>query len=499
MKKFVLGLTAVAAMTGSASAADLAARPYTTVAAAPIASWTGCYIGAGGGGASTTNDHNDRATVAPFFSRTETSGARGWFGTVQGGCDYQFNNWVVGAFGDYDLMDVTGEVGFDGAFQLSRRVGSQKQDGQWAVGARAGYAVLPQLLTYVSAGYTQAHWKSTDLFAVGAGTPPLNLPGATKGGWFIGAGDEYALDFLPGLFWKTEYRYSEFDRATVPVNYTPFGAGPATILTAEKFREHSVRSELVYRFNWGGPATTGSGSTLAAYTKAPVAAAPVANWTGCYVGAGGGGASTSNSNNTYVTATGAANLNETAGARGWFGTVQAGCDYQFNHWVVGAFGDYDFMDVKGDVGFDGSFLFGRTSGSQKQDSQWALGTRAGYLVLPQLLTYVSGGYTQAHWKSTDLFVPGLTTPSLGLPGATKGGWFIGAGDEYALGFLQGLFWKTEYRYSEFDRANVPVSFLPGLGGGGPTGLSMTEKFREHSVRSELVYRFNWAGPVAAKY
>jgi outer membrane immunogenic protein len=59
-----------------------------------------------------------------------------------------------------------------------------------------------------------------------------------------------------------------------------------------------------------------------------------------------------------------------------------------------------------------------------------------------------------------------------------------------------LFWKTEYRYSEFDRANVAINdFVTGL----PIGLSATEKVREHSVRSELVYRFNWAGPVVAKY
>src|SRR3569623_926129 len=103
------------------------------------------------------------------------------------------------------------------------------------------------------------------------------------------------------------------------------------------------------------------------------------------------------------------------------------------------------MDVRGDVG-----LFPGTSGQQKQDWQWAVGGRVGYVVLPQLLTYISGGYTQAHWKSTTLSVLGVG-PVLGSPGYTKGGWFIGTGDEYALtNFLPGLFWKTEYRYSEFD-------------------------------------------------
>ncbi|MCP3470016.1 porin family protein [Bradyrhizobium sp. CCGUVB1N3] len=251
MKKIVLALTAVVAMTGAASAADLAARPYTKapVVAAPVPSWTGCYLGAGGGAAMTNNDYNDFVTTtgAPFNPNT-TGGARGWFGTVQGGCDYQFGNWVAGAFADYDFMDVHGDHSTLGA-----AFGQQKQDWQWAVGGRVGYLVLPQLLTYVSGGYTQGHWKGTDYSVLGVVGPQVSTSGFTKGGWFIGTGDEYALtSFLPGLFWKTEYRYSEFDRANTDI--TVFGTGAASGLSqTQKLREHSVRSELVYRFNWGGP------------------------------------------------------------------------------------------------------------------------------------------------------------------------------------------------------------------------------------------------------
>jgi outer membrane immunogenic protein len=267
MKKLVLALSAVAAFTGSAVAADLPARTYTKAPPPPVAvaNWTGCYIGGGGGGAYTNNDHNDVNAVTSFFGPAGspagpnmTTGARGWFGTVGAGCDYQFNNFVVGVFGDYDFMDVKGDIAFDG-IRGPMVTGSQKQDSQWAVGGRVGYVVLPQLMTYVSGGYTQAHWKNSTL--VGFGTlfpsPSVVLPGATKGGWFIGAGDEYALSFLPGLFWKTEYRYSEFDRANVGVNFAPgvpvVGGLPTGFSMTEKFREHSVRSELVYRFNWGGP------------------------------------------------------------------------------------------------------------------------------------------------------------------------------------------------------------------------------------------------------
>ncbi len=249
MKKLVLALTAVAAFTAPALAADMAAKA-PPMRAAPMAyapSWTGCYLGAGWGSAMTNNDENavDTATGVAITGNT-TIGARGWFGTVQGGCDYQFGNFVVGGFADYDFMDVHGDAGDLGFY------GRQKQDQQWAVGGRLGYVVVPQLLTYVSTGFTQAHWNSTDFSALGALTPSVTTPAITRDGWFIGFGDEYALSFLPGLFWKTEYRYSEFDRATVSVNVWNTGV-PTGASATEKVREQSIRTELVYRFNWGGP------------------------------------------------------------------------------------------------------------------------------------------------------------------------------------------------------------------------------------------------------
>ncbi|MGC2811060.1 MAG: hypothetical protein WA303_11855, partial [Bradyrhizobium sp.] len=53
MKKFLLGASALVAVVSitPASAADLAARPYTKAPPmmAPIYDWTGFYIGANGG------------------------------------------------------------------------------------------------------------------------------------------------------------------------------------------------------------------------------------------------------------------------------------------------------------------------------------------------------------------------------------------------------------------------------------------------------------------
>jgi len=52
MKKILLGMIGVVALSGSAMAADMAARPYKAppVVVAPIYDWTGFYIGANGVG-----------------------------------------------------------------------------------------------------------------------------------------------------------------------------------------------------------------------------------------------------------------------------------------------------------------------------------------------------------------------------------------------------------------------------------------------------------------
>ena len=51
MKKLLLGTIGLVALSGSAMAADLAARPYKAppLVVAPIYDWTGFYIGANGG------------------------------------------------------------------------------------------------------------------------------------------------------------------------------------------------------------------------------------------------------------------------------------------------------------------------------------------------------------------------------------------------------------------------------------------------------------------
>jgi outer membrane immunogenic protein len=259
MKKFLLALTAVAAMAGSASAADLAAKPYVKAPMpAPVYNWTGCYIGGGVGygWSSSEGRQVDPVTGAVLVNLGDTSG-KGWLGQVGAGCDYQFagplGNWVIGILGDYAWSDVRGDhIGLGGL-----GVGRLKEDNSWAVGGRIGYLVNPTFLTYVNAGYTQTHFKDTTYFSNGF-IPPLGaatgafLPGSTYNGWFIGSGFEYSMSWLPGLFWKTEYRYSQFDRKQLNVLDSATGL-PTGLAETVKPVTQSVITSLVYRFNWGGP------------------------------------------------------------------------------------------------------------------------------------------------------------------------------------------------------------------------------------------------------
>src|SRR5437762_8111718 len=115
MKKLALVVGAAAAFTGSAGAADMPARAYSKApppAPVVVTNWTGCYVG-GGGGYGLYHQENTGFLDPPLapahsqFTATETASGKGYFGTVQGGCDYQFalGSWgvVIGAFGDYDF------------------------------------------------------------------------------------------------------------------------------------------------------------------------------------------------------------------------------------------------------------------------------------------------------------------------------------------------------------------------------------------------------------
>src|SRR5262249_38848129 len=159
----LLALTAVAAMTSAASAADLAARPYVKAPPpAPVYSWTGFYIFGGAGGGLWAADQHVQTTGTNIpLTIDQRQGGSGWFGQGGLGYDWQFNTtWVAGVFADGQFGSIRGTL--QDPTVLGGLTGTQKLEDSWAVGARLGWLVAPNVLTYVNGGYSGAHFGSTN-------------------------------------------------------------------------------------------------------------------------------------------------------------------------------------------------------------------------------------------------------------------------------------------------------------------------------------------------
>ena len=119
--------------------------------------------------------------------------------------------------------------------------------------------------------------------------------------------------------------------------------------------------------------------------------------------------------------------------------------------VIGAFADYDFSGIKGDLAFNAS-----GAAEEKLKILWAAGGRS------------AGFRSSSSWCLCPAATPrrgSANQPRLGFnprclacrPKHTYTGWFIGAGYEYGLGWLPGLFWKTEYRFADYGSDSVRLS------------------------------------------
>jgi outer membrane immunogenic protein len=185
MKTRILGLLAATAIAtagiSAASAADLplrAAPPAPVIAAAPIFTWTGFYVGVNAGYGWSDDDFD-----AVDFADDEDDG--GFVGGAQIGYNYQIGSFVVGLEGDIQYAD----FGRDGVFNFEDEDGDilegEFESSDWfgTVRARAGVA-FGQALIYGTGGFAFADDAT---------------------GWTVGGGLEYA--FTNNLSAKIEGLY----------------------------------------------------------------------------------------------------------------------------------------------------------------------------------------------------------------------------------------------------------------------------------------------------
>jgi outer membrane immunogenic protein len=241
---------------------SLAASP--AFAASPGPSWTGCYIdGAVGYGFWKQNHYTETYPPPALLTAPTNNGGDGWLGSLGAGCDYQATaRFIVGAFGDYDFTNLNGssELIVPGTFLLPDPTfsGNQKESAAWSVGGRFGFLLTNSLMAYVNGGYTQARFDQVEFGDLAA---PFTsniyfMPAHTYQGWFIGGGTEYVLDSdwigFTGLSWRTEYRFSSYGSADLPVSVTASGA-PTGLAENVQHVVQTVTAGVVWRFNFGAP------------------------------------------------------------------------------------------------------------------------------------------------------------------------------------------------------------------------------------------------------
>ena len=215
MKKVLLASACLFALAAPASAADLAARPYTKAPIAPAAvyNWTGFYLGVVGGGA--WEDANSPAMQGGFVGGTA-------------GYNWQTGSVVFGIEADGAWADVNAS-----ATALGITVAS-KTDALGTVRGRIGWAVNNVLL-YGTGGYA---WIDNKISITTLGLTVSDSK--FHSGWTVGAGVE--AFFAPQWSVKGEYLYRSLGSETY------FG-GVGVPLNSGTLNLHTVQVGVNYHFN----------------------------------------------------------------------------------------------------------------------------------------------------------------------------------------------------------------------------------------------------------
>ena len=221
MKRVFFALVGLAALTGTAAAADLPPRPapapyYKAPVALPVYNWTGFYIGINGGGGF------GRSRWDSTNSFNTSGGLVG--GTV--GYNYQFGQGVVGLEGDIDWANINGTTNTACPFGC-------KTSDHWlsTVRGRLGYAA-DRFMPYVTGGAAFGDIR--------ASTPGFAGANNTNAGWTVGAGLEFAI--AGNWTAKAEYLY---------VNLGKLSCGLSCGLAVTdnvSFTTNIVRAGVNYRF-----------------------------------------------------------------------------------------------------------------------------------------------------------------------------------------------------------------------------------------------------------
>jgi outer membrane immunogenic protein len=232
-KSIKAGIAALALLVApfAAEAADMPvkARPYYKGSPRSVVAyhnWTGFYLGGVAGYGWGTSHWDFASDTGPL-----TVKPKGWMFGVTGGYNWQAGSFVYGIEADYNWSDVKGSGTCGGIF-----VCETKNTWLATFRGRVGYA-FDRWLPYITAGGAYGDIKATT-----TDNPPRPGGSATKLGWTVGGGLEYA--FLGNWSAKIEYLYVDLGK---------FDCGSSCGLTAGtnniSFSENVIRAGLNYKFS----------------------------------------------------------------------------------------------------------------------------------------------------------------------------------------------------------------------------------------------------------
>jgi len=257
MKKLLPLAAAFVSLATAASAADFPANPMPAKVAMPLPilfSWTGCYIGIEGGGASGQGEQTAVAptiTPPPAFGGQTVTGGMTIKGGIAGGtvgCNIQISNFVLGVENDFSWSGKKGTVNDLPPFFDPTSTSTTREKWLDTFRGRFGYAI-DRFMVYGTAGVAFA---GTEVQAANPATFGVVSESRERTGWVAGAGAEFAV-FTGGwadVTLKVEYLHAGFENKQYFVN--PITIGGTTIATRDvKLTDDIIRAGVNLKFNWG--------------------------------------------------------------------------------------------------------------------------------------------------------------------------------------------------------------------------------------------------------
>jgi len=178
-----------------------------------------------------------------------------------------------------------------------------------------------------------------------------------------------------------------------------------------------------------------------------------------------------------------------------------------NNWVVGVEGDFNWVEVKNTQTLTAAQLAGAVTfipgDSLAVKTNWQSSVRGsvGY-AWDRVLAYVTGGVAFANMQASSNFIAiGIFPASAGSQTKTLTGGTVGAGIAYAVTKNWDI--GAEYRYTRYDGSDFGLGTVAAITNGAGAFAFVPSSshvdLSTNEIRLRANYRFDWAGPVVAKY